>query len=85
MQLHTCTLESLKNNILQKISDIKDNIFNAALFFIGLFSFLQGAQAKVIMKDIIKKYIYKLMLSFGDNLLNNNITIKYSIVNIKQE
>lgn len=57
MQLHICKLDSLKNNILQKVSDIKDNIFNFALFFIGLFLLGQGAYLKVIIKDIIKKTI----------------------------
>ena len=57
MQLHICILDSLKNNITQNVSDIKDSIFNIALFFIGLFSLGQGAYLKVIMKDIIKKTI----------------------------
>ena len=43
MQLHIWKFDSLKNNILQKVSDIKDNIFNVALFFIGLFSLRNGA------------------------------------------
>jgi len=43
-----------KNNILQNVSDIKDNILNVTLFFMGLFSLRQGAQANIIMNDIIK-------------------------------
>jgi hypothetical protein len=57
MQLHTCKLDSLKNNKLQKASDIKDNIFNVALLFTGLFLLRQGAKIKVIMKEITKKNI----------------------------
>lgn len=43
IQLYILESDSLKNNIDQNVSDIKDNIFNVVLFFIGLFSFLQGA------------------------------------------
>jgi hypothetical protein len=57
MQLHICKSDMLKNNIIQKVSDIKDNVFNVTLFFIGLFSLGQGAKIKVIIKDIIKKTI----------------------------
>ena len=57
MQLHICKLDSLKNNILQKVSDIKDNIFNVALLFTGLFSLRQGAKIKVVMKNITKETI----------------------------
>ncbi|BCZ44255.1 hypothetical protein psyc5s11_03220 [Clostridium gelidum] len=85
MQLHICMLDSLKNNILQKVSDIKDNIFNVALFFTGLFSLGQGAYLKVIMKDIIKKTISKIIFNFGDNVLNNNIIMKYIRLTIKHE
>ena len=57
MQLHSCKVGRLKNNIIQKVSDITDNAFNVALFFTGLFSLGQGAKIKVIIKDIIKKTI----------------------------
>lgn len=57
MQLHIRKLDNLKNNMPQKVSDIKDNIFNMVLLFIGLFSLSQGAKANVIMNDIIKKTI----------------------------
>jgi hypothetical protein len=50
-------LDILKNNMHQNVSDIKDNIFNVALFFMGLFSLRQGAKAIVIMKYIAKKII----------------------------
>jgi len=57
MQLHICKVDRLKNNIIQKVSDIKENVFNVALFFTGLFLLGQGAKIKVIIKDIIKKTI----------------------------
>ena len=57
MQLHICKVDRLKNKIIQKVSDIKDNVFNVALFFTGLFAFGQGAKINVIIKDIIKKTI----------------------------
>lgn len=56
MQLRISKADKLKS-IIQKVSDIKDNVFNVALFFIGLFSLGQGAKIKVIIKDIIKKTI----------------------------
>lgn len=57
MQLHIWIFDSLKNNAPQKISDIKDNIFNISLFFRGLFLLRQGAKAKATMNEIIKKII----------------------------
>lgn len=55
MQLHNCVFLRIKNNIHQKVRDIKDSIFNIFLFFIGLFSLQHGALIKVMINDIIKK------------------------------
>jgi hypothetical protein len=43
MQLHICTFDRVKNTTIQKVSDIKEIIFNVALFFTGLFLLRHGA------------------------------------------
>lgn len=34
MQLHSCVFLSIKNNIHQKVRDIKDSIFNIFFYFL---------------------------------------------------
>lgn len=55
MQLQNWVFDTLKNKINQKVNDIKDRIFSVVLFFIGLFSFGQGAYKAVIIKETIAK------------------------------
>ena len=70
--------------MLQRVSDIKDNIFNVTLFFTGLFSLRQGAKINVVMKNIKNKIMYKLIFSNGANLVNNNTIMKYNRLHAKQ-
>lgn len=85
MQLHVWEFDDLKNKILQKVSDIKANNFNIALFFNGLLLLGHGEYVKVKIKNIIKKGIYNFVSNFGNEVVKAVIIKKYSILTTKHE